>query len=85
MLQLAVRVLLDVIEGRVDSRVGRTTFRFGKTDATGTIDGRSFTLSNTQARALQGLPRYRVYFFRALTPDVDTGVIGRLTSRGSCA
>jgi hypothetical protein len=64
LLQLAVRILLDVIEGQVDSKVGRTTFRFGKTEATGSIDGRSFTLSNTQARALYGLPRYRVYFFR---------------------
>ena len=64
LLQLAVRVLLDVIEGGVDSKVGRTTFRFGKTDATGSIGGRSFTLSNTQARALYGLPSYRVYLFR---------------------
>ena len=63
-LQLAVRVGLDVVEGRVDSKVGRTDFRFGKTDATGSIDGRSFTLSNAQARALFGLPCYRVYFFR---------------------
>jgi hypothetical protein len=63
-LQLAVRIVLDVIEGRVDSKVGRTTFRFGKTDATGSIGGRSFTLSNRQTRALYGLPHYRVYFFR---------------------
>jgi len=64
MLQLLVRVVLDLFEGRVESKVGRTTFRFGKTDATGSIDGRSFTLSNKQARALFALPRYRVYFFR---------------------
>jgi hypothetical protein len=63
-LQLLVRVVLDLFEGRVESKVGRTTFRFGKTDATGSIDGRSFTLSNKQARALFALPRYRVYFFR---------------------
>lgn len=64
LLQLGVRVVLDLFEGRVESKVGRTTFRFGKTDATGSIDGRSFTLSNKQARALHALPRYRVYFFR---------------------
>jgi len=60
----SMRTVLDVLEGRVDSAVGRASFHYGKTEATGSIHDQRFTLAHAQARAFTGASPYRVYWFR---------------------
>lgn len=64
LLVLLGRVVWDALEGRVDSARGTVSLRFGKTDATGRIGTRQFTLGNVKARALQQGHSYRVYWFK---------------------
>jgi hypothetical protein len=61
---LCGRVLLDVVQGRIDSAVGNLQVSFDDGTASATIGLVTLSLSNRRARSIQSGCRYRAYWFR---------------------
>lgn len=61
---LLVRVLLDAVQGKLESATGPVFLRPGKTDACGTIGSRTFNVSNARVDVFQSGRSYRVHWFK---------------------
>jgi len=59
----AGRILRDAVQGRVESATGVVSFRYYKTEATGSIGSVEFGTTRELAHALQPGRAYRVFYF----------------------
>ena len=64
LVRLSFQVAIDVARGQVVSGTGVVYSSYGKTEASATVGGMTFTIPHHQARALQPNVRYRVYAFK---------------------
>jgi hypothetical protein len=64
LVRLSFQVAIDGVRGEVVSGTGVVHLSYGKTEASATVGGMTFTIPHHQARALQPNVRYRVYAFK---------------------